>query len=258
MTKKRDQERTEATFAEDFVIGIHASEATLRSEHEVNRLYLQKGLTEAKIQRLEQAAKKRKIPVQWVPKQKLDQLSQQGNHQGVVLGVSPYHYQTLDDIFARAAQQKEDPFILILDGIKDPHNLGSILRTADVTGVHGVIIPNRRAVGLTSTVAKTSTGAIEYVPVVRVTNISQTIEILKQRGVWIFGTAMDGQTFWDMDATLPIALVIGDEGKGISKGVQKHVDGMLTIPMHGHMQSLNASVAAGLMMYEVFHKRLSR
>ncbi|MDO4671076.1 MAG: 23S rRNA (guanosine(2251)-2'-O)-methyltransferase RlmB [Aerococcus sp.] len=257
MTRRRDNEGRQSVM-DDFVMGVHASEETLRSNHDINRMYLQKGLTDAKIQRLEQAAKQQKIPLQWVPKQKLDQMTDHGNHQGVVLAVAPYRYQTLDDVFQLAADRHEDPFILILDGIKDPHNLGSILRTADVTGVHGIIIPNRRAVGLTTTVAKISTGAIEYVPVVRVTNISQTIETLKERGIWVFGTAMNGQSFWEMDATLPIALVIGDEGKGISKGVSKHIDGMLTIPMKGHMQSLNASVAAGLMMYEVFHKRLQK
>ncbi|MDO4680744.1 MAG: 23S rRNA (guanosine(2251)-2'-O)-methyltransferase RlmB [Aerococcus sp.] len=256
--KKHETKQSMSTRDDDFVMGVHASEATLQSDHDINRMYLQKGLTDDRIMRLERQAKKQKIPVQWVPKQKLDQLTDQGNHQGIVLAVSPYPYRTLDDIFQVAEERHEDPFILILDGIKDPHNLGSILRTADVTGVHGIIIPNRRAVGLTSTVAKTSTGAIEYVPVVRVTNISHTIEQLKERGVWIFGTDMDGQTFWEMDATLPIALVIGDEGSGISQGVKKHLDGMLTIPMHGHMQSLNASVAAGLMMYEVFHKRLEQ
>lgn len=240
---------------EDFVMGIHAVQELVKSDHPINRLYVEAGTRDRKVERLVQQTKRQGIVVQTVPKQKLDQMTDHGVHQGVVAAVAAYEYATMDDLFAKAEAADEDPFFVILDGIKDPHNLGSILRTADVAGVHGIIIPNRRAVGLTSTVAKISTGAIEHVPVMRVTNISQTIEELKARGVWAFGTDMAGDSVWDMDATLPLAIVIGEEEKGISSGVKKHLDGVLTIPMKGHMQSLNASVAAALVMYEVYRKR---
>ncbi|EKQ08471.1 TrmH family tRNA/rRNA methyltransferase [Lacticaseibacillus paracasei] len=189
------------------------------------------------------------------PKQKLDLMSDQGNHQGVLLAMTPYAYATLDDLFKNAADKGEDPFFLLLDNLEDPHNLGSILRTADASGVHGVIIPKHRAVGLTSAVAKVSTGAIEYVPVARVTNLAQTIKTLKERGMWVFGTAMDGQDYRKWDAKGSTALVIGNEGKGISPGVAKLMDATIAIPMVGHVQSLNASVAAGILMYQAFASR---
>ncbi len=189
------------------------------------------------------------------PKQKLDLMSDQGNHQGVLLAMTPYAYATLDDLFKNAADKGEDPFFLLLDNLEDPHNLGSILRTADASGVHGVIIPKHRAVGLTSAVAKVSTGAIEYVPVARVTNLAQTIKTLKDRGMWVFGTAMDGQDYRQWDAKGSTALVIGNEGKGISPGIAKLMDATIAIPMVGHVQSLNASVAAGILMYQAFASR---
>lgn len=240
---------------EDFVMGIHAVQELVKSAHPINRLYVEAGARDRKVERLVQQTKKKGVIVQPVPKQKLDQMTDHGVHQGVVAAVAAYEYATIDDLFQKAEAAGEDSFFLILDGIKDPHNLGSMLRTADVAGVHGIIIPNRRAAGLTTTVAKISTGAIEHVPVARVTNISRTIEELKSRGVWVFGTDMAGQNVWEMDATLPLAVVIGEEEKGISPGVKKHLDGVLTIPMKGHMQSLNASVAAALLMYEVYRKR---
>ena len=189
------------------------------------------------------------------PKQKLDLMSDQGNHQGVLLAMTPYAYATLDDLFKNAADKGEDPFFLLLDNLEDPHNLGSILRTADASGVHGVIIPKHRAVGLTSAVAKVSTGAIEYVPVARVTNLAQTIKTLKERSMWVFGTAMDGQDYRKWEAKGSTALVIGNEGKGISPGVAELMDAMIAIPMVGHVQSLNASVAAGILMYQAFASR---
>lgn len=200
-------------------------------------------------------AQKKKILVSTAPKQKLDLMSDQGNHQGVLLAMTPYAYATLDDLFKNAADKGEDPFFLLLDNLEDPHNLGSILRTADASGVHGVIIPKHRAVGLTSAVAKVSTGAIEYVPVARVTNLAQTIKTLKERGMWVFGTAMDGQDYRKWDAKGSTALVIGNEGKGISPGVAKLMDATIAIPMVGHVQSLNASVAAGILMYQAFASR---
>ncbi len=171
------------------------------------------------------------------------------------MSVAAFTYATIDDLFARAEERQEAPFFLILDGIEDPHNLGSILRTADAAGVHGIIIPKRRAVQLTATVAKISTGAIEYVPVARVTNLVNTVNELKDRGVWIFGTDMQGVNYRDWNASGSVALIIGNEGKGMAPGLKKEVDQMLTIPMTGHVQSLNASVAASLLMYEAFFKR---
>ena len=173
----------------------------------------------------------------------------------MALAVAAYHYADIDDLFANAERRGEDPFFLILDELEDPHNLGSIIRTADAAGVHGIIIPRRRAVGLTSVVAKTSTGALEHVPVARVTNLVQTAKELKERGVWLFGTDMEGKDYRQWDAHGAVALVIGNEGKGISALLKKNCDEMLTIPMVGHVQSLNASVAAGLLIYQGFNSR---
>lgn len=241
--------------SEDFVIGKHAVLETLKSERDINKLFLQEGIGGERIGEILELAKERHIQIQVVPKSKLDLLSDNGVHQGIMLATAAFQYATLDDLFDIAAEKGEDPFFLILDGIEDPHNLGSILRTADASGCHGIIIPKRRAVGLTGTVAKASTGAIEHVPVVRVTNLSRTIADLKERGVWVYATDMEGQTYQKWDTTLPLALIIGNEGKGVSRILKDSADGLLTIPMVGHVQSLNASVAAALMMYEVFRKR---
>ena len=221
----------------------------------INKVFIQAGLKADALNEIIKLAKKQNLIISQVPKSKLDLLADRQNHQGVVLAVAAYEYAELDDLFAAAKAKEEAPFFLILDGIEDPHNLGSIMRTADAAGVHGIIIPKRRAVQLTATVAKTSTGAIEYVPVVRVTNLAQTIAELKERGLWIFGTDMAGQDYRTWDANGPTALVIGNEGKGISPLIKKACDGMLTIPMVGHVQSLNASVAASLLIYQGFSSR---
>ncbi|RWZ63609.1 23S rRNA (guanosine(2251)-2'-O)-methyltransferase RlmB [Lacticaseibacillus paracasei] len=242
---------------DEFIFGRHAVEAALKAgtATTINKLFVQTDLKSEPIQHLVGMAQKKKILVSTAPKQKLDLMSDQGNHQGVLLAMTPYAYATLDDLFKNAADKGEDPFFLLLDNLEDPHNLGSILRTADASGVHGVIIPKHRAVGLTSAVAKVSTGAIEYVPVARVTNLAQTIKTLKERGMWVFGTAMDGQDYRKWDAKGSTALVIGNEGKGISPGVAKLMDATIAIPMVGHVQSLNASVAAGILMYQAFASR---
>ncbi len=219
----------------------------------INKVFIQAGLKADALNEIIKLAKKQNLIISQVPKSKLDLLADRQNHQGVVLAVAAYEYAELDDLFAAAKAKDEAPFFLILDGIEDPHN--SIMRTADAAGVHGIIIPKRRAVQLTATVAKTSTGAIEYVPVVRVTNLAQTIAELKERGLWIFGTDMAGQDYRTWDANGPTALVIGNEGKGISPLIKKACDGMLTIPMVGHVQSLNASVAASLLIYQGFSSR---
>ena len=240
---------------DDMVSGRHPAMAALTSGQTINKVFVQAGSNSDAIAEIVTRAKQKGIIVSQVPKTKLDQLSNNQNHQGVILTVSPFEYATVDDLFARAAKRNEDPLFLILDGIEDPHNLGSILRTADAAGIHGIIIPKRRAVQLTSTVAKTSTGAIEYVPVARVTNLVQTVKQLKERGVWVFGTDMKGQDFRKWSAKGPTAMVIGNEGKGISPLLKKECDEMLTIPMVGHVQSLNASVAASLLMYQAFSSR---
>lgn len=238
--------------ATDFVIGRHAALETLKTEgaSRVNKVFLQSGLKADALGDVQRYAKQAGIPVQNAPKTKLDLLSDDGNHQGVVLAITPYPYADIDDLFAAAAAKQQPPFFLILDNIEDPHNLGSIMRTADAVGVHGIIIPKRRAVGLTSTVAKISTGAIEHVPVMRATNLVQTAKELKKRGMWLFGTDMAGTDYRQWNAKGAIAIVIGNEGKGISPLLKKEMDEVITIPMVGHVQSLNASVASALLMYQ--------
>ncbi len=227
----------------------------LRSGRELNKIWLAEGINKKSVGEIVALAQKAKVIVQYVPKKKLDQLVD-ANHQGVVAAVAAYSYAELDDVFALAAKRQEDPLILILDELEDPHNLGSILRTADATGVHGIIIPRRRSVGLTAVVAKASTGAIEYVPVVRVNNLSQTVDQLKERGVWVAGTdALGSSDYRRMDATLPLAIIIGSEGKGMSRILKERCDFLYHLPMVGQVTSLNASVAASLLMYEVLRKR---
>ena len=239
----------------DFVYGRHAVREALQQPERVNKLWVQEALSGKEITPIIDLARENRIQIQNVPKAKLQDLVGEVVHQGVVASIAAYEYATLEDVFEKAQEKNEDPFILILDGIEDPYNLGSILRTADATGVHGIIIPKRRSVSLTSTVAKASTGAIEHVPVVRVTNLTQTIEQLKERGVWVFGTDMKGTDYRQWNTKGPIAIVMGNEGKGVSRIVKDAVDEMITIPMTGHVQSLNASVASALMMYEVFRSR---
>ena len=205
--------------------------------------------------RINQRAQALHLVVQAVPKNKLDDLSDHGNHQGVVVTVSPFAYVELDTLLEQLHANQQEPFFLILDNLNDPRNFGSILRTADAVGVNGVIIPKRRASGVTGLVAKTATGAIEHLPIVRVTNLVQTIQQLKAAGIWIFGTDMTGTDYRHWNAQGPIALVIGNEGKGLSTLVKQQVDQMLTIPMIGHVQSLNASVAAGILLYQAFTSR---
>lgn len=239
----------------EFIIGRHPAVSALKSDQEINKVFLQKGLKTDAISQIIKLAKARRLVISNVPKPKLDQMVDHQNHQGVVLAVAAYKYASVDDLFANAEQRGEAPFFLILDELADPHNLGSILRTADAAGVHGIIIPKRRAVGLTSVVAKTSAGAIEHVPVARVTNLVQTANELKDRGVWLFGTDMKGTDYRRWDAKGPVAVVIGNEGKGISSLMKKTCDEMLTIPMVGKVQSLNASVAASLLIYQGFNSR---
>ncbi|MGX7051323.1 23S rRNA (guanosine(2251)-2'-O)-methyltransferase RlmB [Leuconostoc palmae] len=249
---KREQVETHQS---EFVYGHYAGVESLKGTQEINKVWLQTGLQDKIRNEVTQLAKKRGLVIQQAPKSKLDELTDGGNHQGVVLSVAAYNYATIDELFENAEKHNEAPFFLILDGIEDPHNLGSILRTADAAGVHGIIIPKRRAVQLTATVAKISTGAIEHIPVARVTNLVNLVGELKDRGVWVFGTDMSGEDYRHWDAKGATALVIGNEGKGISPLLKKKVDSMLTIPMIGHVQSLNASVAASLLIYQGYNSR---
>lgn len=248
------------TISEDseFQYGKHVIINLLESDSQVNKLFLQKGISGQAITDILALVKQRGIVFTEVPKSKLDEMTNNANHQGVVATVPPFDYSTVEDAFKLAESQNVPPFFLILDGIEDPHNLGSIIRTADAAGVHGIIIPKRRAVGITGVVAKTSTGAIEHVPVIRVTNLSQTITDLKERGVWVFATAMEGEDMRHWNSAGAIALVIGNEGQGVSQNILKNADGTVTIPMVGHVQSLNASVATAVLVYEVARHRIPK
>lgn len=256
-TDKKIENNQEVSSQEEIIFGKHPVMETLKKNKGINKLFYQKGLADSKISSIIELVKNHGGIFQEVPKSKLDELTQGANHQGLVLTVPPFDYQTIEDCLALAESKGQPPFLLILDGIEDPHNLGSILRTADAFGVHGIIIPKRRAVGLTGIVAKTSTGAIEHVPVVRVANIAQTIELLQNQGIWVFATDMAGEDVRQWNSQGPLAIVIGNEGQGVSPLVKQKADGIVTIPMVGHVQSLNASVAAGVLVYEVARHRMN-
>lgn len=247
----RRKEAAGEAIEDNFVFGYHAVAEALK-EGRGNKLFLSEEARGEKIDRLKEMAREQAVPVKWVPKQKLDTMSDQGVHQGMILAITPYQYLTLDELLV---QTKEQPLYLILDNLEDPHNFGSIMRTADASGVDGIIIPKHRAVGITPIVVKTSTGAVEHIPVARVTNLTQAVQQLKKAGFWIFGTDMSGSDYRTWNAQGAVGLIIGNEGRGMGEGLKKEVDQMLTIPMTGHVQSLNASVAAGLLMYQAFTSR---
>ena len=203
-------------------------------------------------------ARKKDTIINFVQKERLDQLSETGAHQGVIAQVAAYEYASVEDILAKAKEKGEDPFIFILDNIEDPHNLGAIIRTANLAGAHGVIIPKRRAVGLTSTVAKTSAGALNYTPVAKVTNLGHTIDELKEQGMWFVCADMGGETMYNLNLTGPIGVVIGNEGEGVSRLIREKCDFVASIPMKGDIDSLNASVAAGVLGYEIVRQRLQK
>ncbi|MFX3624935.1 MAG: 23S rRNA (guanosine(2251)-2'-O)-methyltransferase RlmB [Ectobacillus sp.] len=241
--------------SQEYIIGRNTVIEALKSGRDINKIWIAEGAAKGQIQTVLQLAKENGVIIQQSPKKKLDQMVE-GNHQGVIAQVAAYQYAELEDLFAVAQERGEAPFFLLLDEIEDPHNLGSIMRTADAVGAHGIIIPKRRAVGLTAAVAKASTGAIEYIPVVRVTNLARTIDELKERGVWIAGTDAKGtEDYRQFDGTMPLGLVIGSEGKGMSRLVREKCDFLISLPMIGKVTSLNASVAAALLMYEVYRKR---
>ena len=236
--------------------GRNAVQEAIRSGKPIDKLYVLDGCTDGPIRSIVRAARKKDVLIQFVKKESLDQISQTGKHQGVVAYTAAYEYSDIEDMFRLAEQKGEDPFLILLDEIEDPHNLGAIIRTANLAGAHGVIIPKRRAVGLTATVAKTSCGALNYTPVAKVTNLSKTIEELKERGLWFVCADMDGERMYDLNLTGPIGLVIGNEGSGVSKLVKQHCDFVASIPMKGDIDSLNASVAAGVLAYEIVRQRL--
>lgn len=227
----------------------------LKSGREIEKIFVQKGVGEGSIRQIIAIAREKKILIKEVDKAKLDGLSSTRNHQGVIASAALYKYYEVDDILNTAREKGEDPFIIILDEITDNNNLGSILRTADAAGVHGIIIPKRRAVGLTPAVAKISSGAIEYVPVAKVTNLNYTIEYLKKEGLWIAGASMEGETYYGKDMTGPIALVIGSEGEGLGRLIKENCDFMVSIPMKGKISSLNAAVSAAIILFEIQKQR---
>ena len=244
--------------AESTVIeGRNAVREAFSSGRDVEKLFVQDGLSDGPVKSIVREAKKHDTIIKFVKKDRLDQLSQTGAHQGVIAYVAAYNYSTIEDIFALAEKKGEAPFVLLLDGIEDPHNLGAIIRTANLAGAHGVIVPKNRAVGLTATVAKTSAGALNYTPVVKVTNLVRTMEELKKRGMWFVCAAMDGEVMYKLSLTGPMGLVIGNEGSGVSRLVREACDMTAAIPMKGDIDSLNASVAAGVLAFEIVRQRMS-
>ncbi len=240
---------------ESIIIGRNAVLEAFRSGKTIDRLFVLSGCEDGPVKSILREAKKTDAVVSFVNGQKLDQISNSTKHQGVVAYAAAYEYAQLEDIFAKAKEKGEDPFIILLDGIEDPHNLGAIIRTANLCGAHGVIIPKRRAAGLTATVAKASAGALNYTPVVKVTNMTATIKELKERGLWFVCADMDGTVLYDLDLKGPIGLVIGNEGEGVSRLVREACDYVASIPMKGDIDSLNASVAAGILAFEVVRQR---
>ena len=237
---------------DDQVEGRNSVLELLESEKDINKIFISRGDRQGSINKIIGKARDNKVVIVEVDKKKLDEMSQTGNHQGVIAIVPPFEYCDVDDILEVAKERKEDPFIVILDGIEDPHNLGAIIRTAETAGAHGVIIQKRRAVGVNSTVNKSSSGAVEYMKVARVNNITETMNYLKEQGLWIIGTDMDtDRYYYNQDMTGPIAIVIGSEGFGMSRLVKENCDILVKIPMKGNITSLNASVSAGIVIYEV-------
>ena len=236
--------------------GRNAVLEAFRSGKCVDKLFILDGCQDGPVRTIAREARKKDTIINYVSKERLDQLSETRAHQGVIAQVAAYEYSTVDDILAKAEEKGEPPFLILLDNVEDPHNLGAIIRTANLAGAHGVIIPKRRAVGLTSTVAKTSAGAINYTPVAKVTNLVRTMEELKEKGIWFVCADMGGENMYRLDLKGPIGLVIGNEGEGVSRLVREKCDFIASIPMKGDIDSLNASVAAGVLAYEIVRQRM--
>ena len=242
---------------EEYTIeGRNAVIEAIRAGKTIDRLFVLSGSQDGPIRTITDKVKKMDTIITFVTKERLDQLSQTGKHQGVVAYAAAYEYAEVEDILAAAREKNEAPFIIMLDSIEDPNNLGAIIRTAHQAGAHGIIIPKRRAVGLTATVAKTSSGAINYLPVAKVTNLSVTIEELKKEGIWFVCADMDGEMMYNLDLKGPIGLIIGSEGDGVGRLIKEKCDYFAKIPMFGKVDSLNASVAAGILAYEIVRQRL--
>ena len=242
---------------EEFTIeGRNAVIEAFRSGKPIDKGFILDGCQDGPMVTIRREAKKKDVMIKYVTKERLDQMSETGKHQGVIAYAAAYEYAEVSDILEKAKEKGEDPFIFILDNIEDPHNLGAIIRTANLAGAHGVIIPKNRAVGLTATVAKASAGALNYTPVAKVTNLSQTIEELKKEGLWFVCADMDGEIMYRQNLTGPIGLVIGNEGEGVGRLVKSKCDLVARIPMQGDIDSLNASVAAGVLAYEVVRQRM--
>ena len=243
---------------EEYTIeGRNAVLEAIRAGKTIDKLFILSNSQDGPIRTITDKAKKMDTIISFVSKERLDQLSKTGKHQGVIAFAAAYEYAEVEEILASAHEKNEAPFIILLDSIEDPHNLGAIIRTAHQAGAHGIIIPKRRAVGLTATVARTSAGAINYLPVAKVTNLSVTIEELKKQGLWFVCADMDGEMMYDFDLRGPIGLVIGSEGEGVGRLIKEKCDFIAKIPMYGQVDSLNASVAAGILAYEIVRQRLS-
>lgn len=241
---------------ESRIEGRNAVLEAFRSGKTIDKLYIQDGCKDGPIQTILREAKKKDTIVNYVARERLDMMSETGKHQGVIAMAAAYAYAEVEDILENARKKGEPPFVILLDNIEDPHNLGAIIRTANLAGAHGVIIPKRRAVGLTGTVAKASAGALNYTPVAKVTNLVATMKELKEQGLWFVCADMGGTTMYDLDLKGPIGLVIGNEGDGVGKLVKENCDFVASIPMKGDIDSLNASVAAGVLAYEIVRQRL--
>lgn len=244
------------SYSEFTIEGRNAVMEAYRAGKTIDKLYVLDGCQDGPILSIKREAKKHDTMLKYVAKERLDQLSETGKHQGVIAVAAAYEYATVEEMLAKAKEQGEPPFLFLLDNIEDPHNLGAIIRTANLAGAHGVIIPKNRAVGLTATVARTSAGALNYTPVARVTNLAKTIEELKKEGLWFVCADMGGELMYRQDLTGPIGLVIGNEGEGVGRLVKEKCDFVTAIPMKGNIDSLNASVAAGVLAYEIVRQRL--
>ena len=236
--------------------GRNAVIEAFRAGRPIDKVYIQDGCQDGPILTIKREARKRDVLIKYVAKERLDQMSETGKHQGVIACAAAYEYAEIEDMFRLAEQKGEPPFFVLLDNIEDPHNLGAIIRTANLAGAHGVIIPKNRAAGLTAVVARTSAGALNYTPVAKVTNLAKTIEELKEKGLWFVCADMDGTRMYDLDLKGPIGLVIGSEGDGVGRLVKEKCDMTAAIPMKGDIDSLNASVAAGVLAYEIVRQRL--
>ncbi len=253
--KKPFSNRESFNESEEFIEGRNPVIEALKSNRTIEKLFIAKGDIEGSIKIIISKAKEKGIVIQEMDKKGLDNMSVTKNHQGVIARVSPFEYSTIEDILETAKEKEEDPFVIILDEIEDPHNLGSIIRTANACGAHGIIIPKRRSASVTQTVLKVSAGAAEGIKIAKVTNLNQTIKELKDNGLWIIGTDMDGEACYSANLKGPVGLVVGSEGKGISKLVKQNCDLIVKIPMKGTINSLNASVAGGIIIYEILRQR---